>query len=229
MKLVNIIVVFVFLSAFTFNVLAQDTKVDPLVLKEIFEELPEEKTVENLKLGERSPNELEGYEFFKTGKLKELKLGISTRENVRETLGKDCEDICEYSDDWRIVFTYFDHISREISEDGKTTKYLPDPKFANTIYSIKFVPKKRISFSNITFSDQFRKFGATAFGHDFSGKAVHVAFFSYTDPYGLRYVIFDKITLNTANKKDESQTGDLMSIEYTIPRQLEEKMFVIAK
>lgn len=232
-------IIFTFLLTFAVCGSAQE-KVDPKITKEIIDSLDKgaefndllktgPKRIKNLELGFSTPNELENYKFFKEGKLKRLKLGISTKDGVKEIFGKDCEDICEYDKDWRIVFTYFKNISREVTENGIKKKLVADPQSANKIYSVKLVPENRISFSQVKFPDEFYKGQTVAFGHDFSGHASGISIDVYVDSYGLQYNIFDKENYTTFEEKDKRQHGDLMSVEYTIPNNLEEKFFIEQK
>jgi|GEM_PF-3520145 len=172
------------------------------------------------------PNELEGYRFFSMEKIKELRLAISSRDDVVRIFGEECETICEYSDDWRIIFTYFDHISKGSEENGVKITLVPDAKYRQRLYEIRFVPKKRISFEKAAFPEPFSKSMTVGFGHDFSGKASSAFFDIYSDSNGLRYMIFKAEGYTTFDKKDERLTGDLVSIEYFIPKIQQEKMFV---
>ncbi|MEJ7849702.1 MAG: hypothetical protein WKF92_16580 [Pyrinomonadaceae bacterium] len=46
------------------------------------------------------PNELVGFEFFDKGKLKRLKLTVSTRDEVKNKFGFDCGSACQYDRNW---------------------------------------------------------------------------------------------------------------------------------
>ncbi|HMS41797.1 MAG TPA: hypothetical protein PKE69_16315, partial [Pyrinomonadaceae bacterium] len=65
------------------------------------------------------PNELEGYKFFDKGKLKGLKLTVSTKEDVIKIFGSDCESGCDYDEIWKIDFSYFGLISKETTINDK--------------------------------------------------------------------------------------------------------------
>lgn len=64
--------------------------------------------IRGLKLGDISPNELPGYEFFRKGKLKDIRLGISTSDDMKKIFGETCEEICDYDDNWRVWVKYFE-------------------------------------------------------------------------------------------------------------------------
>ncbi|MCW5959963.1 MAG: hypothetical protein KIS76_07355 [Pyrinomonadaceae bacterium] len=239
MNRAKIFITFIFLLIFVGCVSAQE-QVDPRITKEVIDPLEKgaefsellglrPKKIKNLELGFSTPNELEGYKFFNEGKLRGLKLGISTKNNVKEIFGKDCEDICVYDDTWTVVVTYFKDISKEITENGIKKKLIAEPQSVNKIYSVKLVPRNRISFTEVKFPDEFYKGQSISFGHDFSGNAASISTDVYTDSYGLKYNIFDKENYSTFEEKDNRRHGDLMSIEYTIPNNLEEKFFIEQK
>ncbi len=48
------------------------------------------------------PNEIKGYEFFNKGKLKNLKLSVWTKEDVKSIFGNSCETSCDYDENWKI-------------------------------------------------------------------------------------------------------------------------------
>lgn len=79
MKLTKIFIVFTFLLAFAICVSAQKNQY---------------------------PNELKGYEFFGKGKLIKIKLGVSTKKDVKKIFGKDCEKYCDYDKNFKIKFEY---------------------------------------------------------------------------------------------------------------------------
>lgn len=177
------------------------------------------------------PNELKGYQFFDKGRLKGLKLAVSTKEDVKNNLGAGCESSCDFDENWTIYFTYFDDISKEDSDD-KTTKYVPDAKYIGKLYSITLFPKRKISFSRIVFSTKFRESQGFSVGHNYDNRgrmiaAVGTSSESFYDRYGLTYTIFEEIAYTVGQiERGDQRKGDLISIEYTIPDKIEEKMFV---
>ena len=233
MKSAKIFIVFTFLLAFAVCVSAQNDSI-PSVVK--FGDLLEPKKVKDLKFGFSTTNELKGYEFFGKGKLNKLKIGVSTKENVKAILGNTCEEFCNYDSNWKIRFEYFDekttYTTKSYDGNGNKTdakKFVPLSEYFGKIRSVEFIPKKRVSFSKAIYSNEFHKASSVVFGDDFSGNSVGVAIDSYTDGYGLRYTIFDKINYTSLKNKDKRLKGDLISIEYKIPKELEDKMFVEQK
>jgi hypothetical protein len=226
----------IFLALILFLSVAVSAQDDSLPRGVDFTNLLNKKNVSNLAIGFSTPNEIKGFEFFSNGKLKGLKLGISKKDDVSVIFGNACEEFCVYDSKWKVQFDYFDEktITTVMSYDGNgiksnEKKLVPSAEFLGKIRSVKLVPQQTLSFTGITFPDKFEKRSSVAFGHDFSGNASHVAFDAYTDSYGLVYYVFDKITFSNTKEKDSRQKGDLISIEYTIPNTLEDKMFVERK
>lgn len=226
MKLTILTIIFIFLLAFAVSVSAQD---DEFPKDFSFGGILGQKKVKNLKLGFSTPNELKGYEFFSKGKLKDLKLGISTIKDVEKIFGKKCESLCDYDEKWNISFTYFKNITKESSVDDKKIKYIPDSKYLNTLYSISLYPKKRISFNNFNFPSTFKQSSEFAVGHDFDLKAVGSSYEVFQDAYGLSYTIYEKLEYSTKKVETKSKKGDLISIDYEIPTELEDTLFVEQK
>lgn len=180
------------------------------------------------------PNELQGYNFFDKGKLKGLKVTVSTREDVKKNFGSDCESGCDYNNDWSVNFSYFGTMTKEITVDEKKIKYVPKEEYVGKVYSIRLIPKKRVSFSQIIFSNKFSHGNGFSVGDGFDSKgnftgAAGTSYDSYEDRYGLEYTIFQTgYTVGTAEKSKHSK-GNLIEIEYSIPHQFEETMFIEQK
>ena len=90
------------------------------------------------------PNELKGYEFFGKGKLANLKLGVSIKEDVKNVFGVPRQEIYnsavyDYDPNWSIQFVYFDEQKSMIthclaSDTSKIIKKLvPLPQFIGMI------------------------------------------------------------------------------------------------
>lgn len=124
--------------------------------------------------------------------LKTLIPGISPLETVESKTNyfmKNCRPpyheaaaACQFDEDW--------DVSYDLTENGKLS-------------SITFYSRKRIKFSKIKFPKNFKKFNLGI---------VHLLdvsnFVSYTDKYGLSYVIVDEYGDSIYRK------GDLFYIEY---------------
>lgn len=181
------------------------------------------------------PNELKGYQFFNKGKLKELKLTLSTREDVKKNFGSDCENGCDYDNNWKITISYFGTMHKEITVDNKRIKYVPKADYLERIYSICLIPKQRISFSQVVFPSKFRKYKSFSIGDSFDSRgrltaAIGTSYETYLDRYGLSFIIFEKVSYTVGEvEKNDRLKGDLISIEYSIPEKIEETMFVEQK
>lgn len=174
------------------------------------------------------PNELKDYKFFDTGKLKGLKLTISTKEEVKNSLGENCESSCDYNSEWKVRFSYFGSFSYERTVDNKKTKFVAKDELVDKLYSITLIPKSTILFNNVVFPSPFKKDNVYTAAHDGKGGGTNSSTDIYKDRYGLEYNILEKISLTTI-KDLKWLKGELRSIEYTIPKKLEETMFVEEK
>lgn len=161
-------------------------------------------------------NELKGYEFYNQGKLKGIKLKISTAEDIKAIFGSDClGGGCEYNKDWNIgFFYYFDGMKRYKTEDDMENIYVVSPEYVDKLFAIALYPKKIISFNQISFSENFA--AETSRGeHGIKQKY-------YTDSEGLYYTILD-------DDYDPSSKGNLRHIQYTIPEPLEKDIFILTQ
>lgn len=177
------------------------------------------------------PNELKGFEFFGNGKLKGLKLGVSTKETVKNIFGENCEYFCDYSEDWTITFSYYDidQTKEETNEKGEKTLYYIDSKYLWKLRSIELRPKKQISLADIPFPSVFEKsIRRQQSTHIQKGRGRMITLEIFQDSSGLTYEIFAK-TSNEANGEKPSNKGDISSVLYTIPKQREKDMFTLRK
>jgi len=197
-------------------------------------------TIKGLVLGEVSPNEMPGYEFFIKGRLKTIRLGISTKDDMRKIFGDTCESTCDSDNNWKIYADYYDdrvEFSRTTGETKETqieTEYIPKPEFVDKLQSIRITPKKRISFLRITFPRTFGSSDRMSIGdawdeNGFAG-AVHTTSKVYADGYGLEYSVYGAETFNNLRNKgpevkDPLRKGDLSSIEYSVPDVFEGMIF----
>lgn len=197
-------------------------------------------TIKGLTLGEVSPNEIPGYEFFKKGKLKPIRLGISTKDDMRRIFGETCESTCDYDGNWKIYADYYDdrvefsRTSGDTKESETETEYIPRPQFVDKLQSLRLTPKKRISFLKMSFPRTFGKNERYSVGDAWDengfGGAVHTTSTIYTDGYGLEYSVFGAETFNNLRDKgpevkEPVRKGDLTSIEYSILDSFEDVIF----
>lgn len=193
-----------------------------------------------LTLGKVSPNEMPGYEFFKKGKLKPIRLGISTKDDMRRIFGDTCESTCDYDENWEISADYYDNrvefsrTSSDTKEAQRETEYIPQPEFVDKVESLRLTPKKRVSFVKTYFPRTFGKNERNEIGDAWDengfGGAVHTTSTIYADGYGLEYSVFGAETFNNLRNKgpevrEPIRNGDLRFIEYSIPDSFEDVIF----
>ena len=170
----------------------------------------------------QSPNELNGYEFFAKGKLKNLQFAVSSKDDVKEIFGANCEKKCDYDANWSISFEYFDDIWMKESRNEKDEKivYKLDSKYLRKLRSIEIRPKKPISFANVAFPRVFQKFlvASSGFNSDKSRVSGDEAF---QDSSGLTYEIC-QINCDSGDK-------ELVLIRYDIPKELKDTLFILQK
>jgi hypothetical protein len=192
--------------------------------------------VRGLSVGDVSPNELPGYEFFAKGKLNGIRLGVSKREDMIKIFGDTCEGAHDYDENWDIWVNYFSDDPKSfgtVTQGKESYAYRPKPELVGTLRFVRLTPKKRISFSGFIFSRRFGTLTRMAIGdawdeNGFAG-AAHSRITSYLDGYGLSYEIFDQETFNNLRDKPKVETklqkGDLVGIEYEIPDSLDERIY----
>ncbi len=180
------------------------------------------------------PNELKGYEFFGKGKLKNLKVGVSTKEDVEKVLGKNCDSGCDYDENWTVEFSFFDNnwIKTDTDPNGvKTVQYL-DQKYLGKLRKIELRPKKRISLNNMVFPSQFNKLSRSEITknpqQDISKMVTYELF---QDSDGLTYELFGAKDIDNTKTKEKSlyNKGDLYLIIYNYSKAQEKEMFLLPK
>ena len=191
--------------------------------------------IRGLELGETSPNELKGYKFFKEGRVQNIRMGISTKEDLIRIFGNACTDSCDYDGNWTVRAEYIsDDIAWTTTSGDDKTEFFAKKDFVGKVASLSFSPKQPISFSQIVFpSNRFSHGNSLAFGHDwgingFEG-AVHTSYIKYTDGYGLTYSVYGEETFNNLTKKPKVERarkkGDLIEVEYSIPESMNEIVY----
>lgn len=155
------------------------------------------------------PNELKGYEFFGNGRLKDLRIGISSKENVIKIFGEDCSKLCDYDDNWNIKFHYFNNWTRT---NGRQ-KYISSPEFAGKLWLVEMFPKKIIAFSEITFSDLFKQSQGIVVGGGLKS--------ALKDAHGLSYLFESEITIG------QTKFGNLLATRYDVSKEIDKKAWII--
>jgi hypothetical protein len=91
------------------------------------------------------PNEIDGLQFTKQEKFKDLKLLVSTRDNVIAAFGEKCVNGCDYDNDWKIDFAYVDEgWSITDTIDGVNAVFKPRPEFVGKLASFTFRPRRTV-------------------------------------------------------------------------------------
>lgn len=169
------------------------------------------------------PNELEGYEFFGKGKLKNVVFGVTKKADVEKIFGSSCEKDCEYDDRFVIKFDYL------TCDDCMTTEYIRDRamcplgEYMGTIEKITLRPKVPIKFDKIPNSRFTIHTGGGVFEKGGSGG---VSYESFGDKFGLKYSIRKGTTSVTLTTPGPTfMNGPLYSIDYGINVELETKIF----
>ncbi len=204
MKLAKFFIAFTFLLAFAFQVSAQSIQY---------------------------PNELKGYEFFENGKLKDLQLTVSSKDDVKKIFGVNCEKQCDYDADWLIHFDYYEDIwvMTSRSENNEKLTYFLGSKYLGKLRSIEIRPKMQLSFADVSFPNTFQNLLISSTSTFRSDKRRMSGDESFQDSNGLTYEILDQtIIYNFKNKKTKSYNkGDLVLIRYSISKAIEKDLFVL--
>lgn len=91
------------------------------------------------------PNEVDGLQFTKQEKFKNLELLVSTRDDVIAAFGEKCVYGCDYDDDWKMDFAYVNEgWSIGPTAGGVKPVAKPRPEFVGKLASITFRPKRAI-------------------------------------------------------------------------------------
>jgi hypothetical protein len=148
------------------------------------------------------PNELKGFELFKSGKWKTLVPFVSTKEDVEKIFGQECLKGCDYNDNWRVGIRFVEQSWREAGKEKIPCVY---EKYLGKYESISFYPKKRIRKKQLRFGKAFEIMSAEEYH---SNPQIRVY---YSDKYGLSYEVYGHGTNDGSYNK-----GDLISIQYGV-------------
>ncbi|HEX8196642.1 MAG TPA: hypothetical protein VF571_10685 [Pyrinomonadaceae bacterium] len=176
-------------------------------------------TLNNFAQENQFPNEIEGYQFFKDGRLRGLKLLVSTKNDVKAVMGENCQNGCDYDQDWEINFSYVgSNWYKKITENGVERIYKPKPELIGTLQSVSFRPKRQILLSeSIVFPKEFECLN----GETTSGKI----------KYNSR-ICMDKERLiynisNQSTADGKVFRGQLMSVSYISPKKDDDGIFAL--
>ena len=178
MKLAKILIIFTFLLVFVLQVSAQNYFY---------------------------PNEQKGFELFKNGKWKTLKPFVSTKSDVEKIFGKNCEELCDYDENWSFQVMYIGQCS---SYSASEKKFVPrvEEDLLGKYQNIIFYPKKRFTRKSFNFGKKWSRLKVEE-SHQIPSKTIQ-----YNDSSGMVYRFWDE------NSEDgKFKVGDLNLIIYGIP------------
>lgn len=159
------------------------------------------------------PNELKGFQFYKRGKLKNVELLTTTRQQIRDIFGDDCFfDGCSYDEDWDLGFMYYwEGFQTYKYENGVKKNYVVSPEYVDRVCRILLKPRKTISLKEFTFPKKFKA--------DFGIGEHSIKRKFFTDSNGLYYSVNGSV--------DGTDNGNLTNIQYGIPENLREEGFIL--
>jgi hypothetical protein len=161
------------------------------------------------------PNEIEGFQFSKQDKVKDLVLLISSKEDVMRLFGKDCVNGCEFKEDWDIGFAY---VNAGWSTTTSTTLLKPLPEFVGKLASITFRPRRPVLLPESTvFPGGLRCNKGSATRGELRFRSITCA-----DDRRLFYNIYDE-----TSAEGKFQKNELSSISYIMTKEKEESIFAL--
>jgi hypothetical protein len=181
-------------------------------------------TVSTRAQAKRYPNELKGYEFFESGRLKPILLGSSTKEDVQKIFGDTCEKSCDYDDRFAINFEYLSCDSCMTTEYIRDRMMCPLQQSIGAVQKITLTPKVSIHFDAFPTSPFPKNTGGSIMS---KGGFGGVSYESFGDEYGLKYSIkkSDTSSLTLSSPGPAYMSGPLYSIEYGLSIDAETKIF----
>lgn len=165
------------------------------------------------------PNEIEGLQFSKQDKVKDLVLLVSAQEDVKKLFGKDCVNGCKFNEDWDIGFAYVNAgWSTTTSEEAVNSLLKPLPEFVGKLASITFRPNKPVLLPESTvFPEGLKCNKGSATRGDLRFRSITCA-----DDRRLFYYIYDE-----TSAEGEFQKNQLSSISYVMTKEKEKSLFAL--
>ena len=165
------------------------------------------------------PNEIEGLQFSKQDKVKDLVLLVSSMEDVKKLFGKDCENGCEFNEDWDIGFSYVNAgWSTTTSEKGVNSLLKPLPEFVGKLAGITFYPRRPVLLPESTvFPEGLKCNKGSATRGDLRFRSITCA-----DDRRLFYYIYDE-----TSAEGKFQKNQLSSISYIMTKEKEKSIFAL--
>jgi hypothetical protein len=165
------------------------------------------------------PNEVEGLQFTKQEKFKNLELLVSTRDNVIAAFGEKCVNGCDYDDDWKIDFAYVNE-GWSITDmvNGSKTVFKPRPEFVGKLASITFRPKRAVMMPRASGPSELRCSPAATSQGSLAFKSILCM-----DNRVLSYIIYDE-----DNEAAKFQKNQIHVITYSPSQAADQSIFAPA-
>lgn len=155
------------------------------------------------------PNEVKGYEFYGKNRLEGIQLKVSSKSDITNLLGSDCDwDRCVYDENWYMIFVYLDATWREyVIKNGIEHTLSPLPKFHDRLWLIGLEPRKPTLITDADWSS----FSSVHSRKIHSG----IKLVDYHDGSGLLYSLMTEGDL----------AGQIDQIVYSVPKNARQDMF----
>lgn len=89
------------------------------------------------------PNELDGLQFTKRDKFRDLKFLVSTKDDVASVFGRHCVDGCQFDGNWDVEFSYVTRDEKDIvTKNGIKLTYKVRPEFIGKLKDVQLTPLK---------------------------------------------------------------------------------------
>jgi len=165
------------------------------------------------------PNEIEGLQFSKHEKVKDLVLLVSSNEDVKKLFGEDCVNGCKFNEDWDIGFAYVNAgWSRTTSEKAVNSLLKPLPEFVGKLSSITFRPRRPVLLPESTvFPAGLRCNKGSSTRGDLRFRSIICA-----DDRRLFYHIYDE-----TSAEGKFQKNELFTISYVMTKEKEQSIFAL--
>jgi len=186
--------------------------------------------IDGLKIGDRTPNEIEGLRFSETTPLSAIRLGHSDKAAVIKSFGSDCIDRCRLANGWSVRFDYYSQpsgISTAITDHSGTHLFslVPKPEYIGRVRSIVVTRSQPITVKSSLFRDSFSRNCAQpmADGFQIKGQKPRKIEFQvgYYDAYGLEYTVIDGSNNDNCFSEVKRGLARVQRIRYSVPSYVE--------
>lgn len=89
------------------------------------------------------PNEIDGLQFTKRDKFRDLKFLISTKDDVASVFGRHCAEGCQYDGNWDVEFSYVTKDEKHVvTKNGVKLTYKVRGEFIGKLRDVQLTPLK---------------------------------------------------------------------------------------